>query len=200
MKPEKILYAMNDIDTAFLDEAREAVPRRSKRKFAALIAAVITLMALTVTAFAAEEIESWFQSFLSTKHVPQSWLDANEMGDYTEELLTEPVSGIPAHFFGYCPDGFDDEIDVTVVSVRLRPDSLVMFYHATDDRSTFNYYPAGLRAVMLDGTEIDLLPSAYGRISEDPDSLSWMECATEVFSVDEIDYILLADETKLTVP
>lgn len=65
MKPEKILYALNDIDTAFLTEAREAPARRHSRKFAVLIAAVITLMALTVTAFAAEEIAGWFRQYFS---------------------------------------------------------------------------------------------------------------------------------------
>ena len=200
MKPEKILYAMNDIDTAFLEEAREAVPHRRKRKFTALIAAVITLMALTVTAFAAEEIESWFKEFLSTKHVPQSWLDANEMGDYTVELLEEPVSGIPAHLFGYCPEGVDEEIEVTVVSVRLRPDSLIMMYQVADHRLSYDYFPGGIAAVMKDGTEVGLYPSAYGRVSDEPDALNWMECAANVPPIEEIDYLLLADGTKLTVP
>ena len=65
MKPEKILYAMNDIDAAFLNEAREeATPaRRHSRKLVALIAAVIALMAVTLTAFAAEEIAGWFRQY-----------------------------------------------------------------------------------------------------------------------------------------
>ena len=65
MKPEKILYALNDIDPAFLTEAREAPARRHSRKFAVLIAAVIALMALTVTAFAAEEIAGWFRQYFT---------------------------------------------------------------------------------------------------------------------------------------
>lgn len=195
MKPEKILYAMNDIDTAFLNEAREAAPCHRKRKFAALIAAVITLMALAVTAFAAEDIESWFKSFLGTKHVPQSWLDANEMDDYTVELLAEPIDGIPAYQF----EG-EGVIDLTVVSVRLRPGSLMLFYHATDLGSTFDFYPGGVRVVMLDGTETILALSGVGRVSEDSNSLSWAEYAAEVPPVEKIDYILLADGTKLTVP
>lgn len=69
MKPEKILYAMNDIDTAFLTEAREnTVPaRRHSRKLVALIAAVIALMALTLTAFAAEEIAGWFRQYFNKR-------------------------------------------------------------------------------------------------------------------------------------
>lgn len=195
MKPEKILYAMNDIDPAFLNEAQEAAPRRRKHKFTALIAAVITLMALTVTAFAAEDIASWFQEFLNTKFSAESWSDANKKEDYTAELLTEPVSGVPAYQF----EG-EGVIDLTVVSVRLRPGSLVMFYHATDFGSTFNYYPGGIKVVMQDGTETILALSGTGRVSENPDSTSWAEYAANVPPIEEIDYILLADGTKLTVP
>lgn len=72
MKPEKILYAMNDIDNEFLNEAREKAPvRRHSRKFVALIAAVIALMAITVTAFATEDIAGWFrQYFTKQSEVP----------------------------------------------------------------------------------------------------------------------------------
>lgn len=69
MKPEKILYAMNDIDSTFLREAREeAAPvRRHSRRFAVLIAAVVALMAITVTAFAAEEIAGWFRQYFTSQ-------------------------------------------------------------------------------------------------------------------------------------
>lgn len=66
MKPEKILYAMNDIDAVFLKEAREEPAPSAKpyrRKFVTLVAAVIALMALAATAFAAEEIAGWFQQY-----------------------------------------------------------------------------------------------------------------------------------------
>jgi len=65
MKPEKILYAMNDIDSEFLNEARAKAAPRHSRKFAALIAAVIALMAMTVTAFAADEIAGWFRQYFA---------------------------------------------------------------------------------------------------------------------------------------
>ena len=68
MKPEKILCAMNDIDDRFLEEAREeAAPRRKARRFPALIAAVLALTAVTVTAFAAEEIAGWFAGYFSAR-------------------------------------------------------------------------------------------------------------------------------------
>jgi len=75
MKPEKILYALNDIDGQFLREAREetAAPKKLPRRFTVLIAAVVALMALTVTAFAAEEITGWFRQYF---------------GQQTEESLT----------------------------------------------------------------------------------------------------------------
>lgn len=68
MKPEKILYAMNDIDGQFLREAREdgaSSARPHRRKFVTLIAAVIALMAVTATAFAAEEIAGWFTQYFA---------------------------------------------------------------------------------------------------------------------------------------
>ena len=67
MKPEKIITALNDIDGQFLMEAREnaAAPRRSKRRIVVLIAAIISLMAVTVTAFASEQISSWFRQYFS---------------------------------------------------------------------------------------------------------------------------------------
>ena len=67
MKPEKILYAMNGIDTEFLNEARAqaTASHRRSRRLAALIAAVIALMAVTLTAFAAEEIAGWFRQYFT---------------------------------------------------------------------------------------------------------------------------------------
>ena len=67
MKPEKILYAINDIDSEFLDEARvESAPKHHRsRRFAVLIAAVIALMAIAVTAFASEEVAGWFRRYFA---------------------------------------------------------------------------------------------------------------------------------------
>lgn len=70
MKPEKILYAMNNIDGQFLREAREdAAPsvKSHRRRFTVLIAAVIALMAVTLTAFAAEEIAGWFRQYFTNQ-------------------------------------------------------------------------------------------------------------------------------------
>ena len=67
MKPEKIITALNDIDGQFIREAHEpvAAPRKSARRFAVLIAAVIALMAIAVTAFASEQIAGWFKQYFA---------------------------------------------------------------------------------------------------------------------------------------
>lgn len=67
MKPEKIITALNDIDAQFIREAREtaAAPRKSTRRFTVLIAAVIALMAISITAFASEQISGWFRQYFS---------------------------------------------------------------------------------------------------------------------------------------
>ena len=68
MKPEKILYAMNDIDGEFLNEARAATaPHKSTRRFVVLAAAVVALMAITVTAFASEQISGWFRQYFGNQ-------------------------------------------------------------------------------------------------------------------------------------
>ena len=89
MKPEIILYAMNDIDTAFLNEARETAPRHHSRKFAALIAAVIALMALTVTAFAAEDIASWFKQYFSKQSEAPLTPGQIEFIEENEQIIAE---------------------------------------------------------------------------------------------------------------
>lgn len=65
MKSEKIITALGDIDGQFIREAREetAASHRTHRRFVLLIAAVIALMAMTVTAFASEHIMGWFQQY-----------------------------------------------------------------------------------------------------------------------------------------
>ena len=69
MKPEKIITALNDIDGQFIHEAHEtaSAPRKATRRFTVLIAAVIALMAIAVTAFASEEIVGWFKLYFQ-KH------------------------------------------------------------------------------------------------------------------------------------
>lgn len=68
MTPEQLLIALNDIDGKSIREAKvEQTPakRFSSRRFAALLAAVIALVAMTVTAFAAEDIAGWFREYFT---------------------------------------------------------------------------------------------------------------------------------------
>lgn len=68
MNSEKILHALNDIDDTFLREARQEHASGHRRpRIGILIAAVIALMALTATAFAAEEISGWFKQYFMQK-------------------------------------------------------------------------------------------------------------------------------------
>lgn len=91
MKPEKILYAMNDIDGQFLREAREetAPARRHSRRFAVLIAAVVALMAITVTAFAAEEIAGWFRQYFTSQSETPLTPGQIEFIEENEQVIAE---------------------------------------------------------------------------------------------------------------
>lgn len=85
MKPEKFLNALNDIDGRYIREAREetaAVRRTGRRRFAVLIAAVVALMAMAVTAFAAEDIAGWFRQYFAQKS--ENSLTQQQI-DYIEE-------------------------------------------------------------------------------------------------------------------
>lgn len=70
MTPEKLLDALNDIDEQFIREAREEpdVRRGSSRRLAVLIAAVIALLAISITAAASGEIANWFQYYFFSKN------------------------------------------------------------------------------------------------------------------------------------
>lgn len=84
MTSEKLLDALNDIDGKAIREARAAGKQLPRRRFAVLIAAVIALTAMTVTAFASEEIAGWFRQYfarqtgtdLSPKQI--EYIEANE--------------------------------------------------------------------------------------------------------------------------
>lgn len=92
MKPEKILYAMNDIDGQFLREAREETAPAVKpyrRRFTVLIAAVLALMALTVTAFAAEEIAGWFRQYFTNQSDAPLTPGQIEFIDENEQVIGE---------------------------------------------------------------------------------------------------------------
>lgn len=108
-------------------------------------------------------------------------------GDYREiELLTEPVTvGVST---GWKADGTDVVEDVTITSVKLRKYSLTIT-HDGPEGTDFSYINRQrMYAVMKDGSEIEILGT--GRIYQ----------AYGEIDFEQLDYIQLADGTKLTVP
>lgn len=87
MKPEKILYAMNDIDGAFLQEARAETFSRKHRHLFVLIAAIVSL--LIITACTAGELTGWLESFFDDR--AESGLSPNQIGYIAqhEQLISE---------------------------------------------------------------------------------------------------------------
>lgn len=84
MKPEKLLDALNDIDSDLIAGAH-APQTRSRPRFTLLIAAVLVTAALTATAFASETISGWFEQYFERQNdVPLSseqvqYIEANEL-------------------------------------------------------------------------------------------------------------------------
>lgn len=92
MKPEKILTAMNDIDGKIILEAHDALPRSkrpARRRIAVLVAAVVALMAMTVTAFAAEDIAGWFRNYFSNQSETDLTPGQIEFIEENEQVVTE---------------------------------------------------------------------------------------------------------------
>lgn len=67
MKPETVLEALTDIDSGFITDAHTPIPARkpARRRITVLIAAVVTLMALSMTALAADDIAGWFRQYFA---------------------------------------------------------------------------------------------------------------------------------------
>lgn len=80
MMNESILFALNDIDDEYLEEAHNTAPSHRSRRAVILVAALISL--LIITACAAEEITGWLGSFFSGR--AESGLSAGQIG-YIEE-------------------------------------------------------------------------------------------------------------------
>lgn len=68
MKPEKLLEALNDMDSDLIAQAHAAHPQPSRRKFPILLAAVIAIVALTLTAFASETFSGSFLAYFEKKN------------------------------------------------------------------------------------------------------------------------------------
>lgn len=109
-----------------------------------------------------------------------------ENGDYREkEILSQPITAKVCT--GWYPDGTDAVEEVRITSFVLRKFSAYIGHdgESTDDFSFLN--GEMLRVVMKDGAEIQLV--GMGSVYQ----------ATEAIDLDQVDYVLLADGTKLTV-
>ncbi|MBQ8835089.1 MAG: DUF4179 domain-containing protein [Oscillospiraceae bacterium] len=73
MTPEKLLEAMTDLEDYDIMTAKKQTPRRraGTRKFVVLVAAVVAMMAMTVTAFAAVSGAAWFKDFFRQETAEQ---------------------------------------------------------------------------------------------------------------------------------
>lgn len=117
MKPEEIIHAMNEIDGAFLREAREeetGKPRQSRR-FAVLIAAVVALLA--VTACAAGEVGGWLEAFFT--HRSGTNLTSPQL-QYIEKY-GQPVNDSQTH----------DNYNVTLKAYIGTEDTVYAVFHIT---------------------------------------------------------------------
>lgn len=91
MTPEKILDALNDLDGQIIREARAEKTHRSMggRRVTVLIAAVVALMAMTVTAFASEAVAGWFRQFFAGKVQAELTPGQIEFIEENEQIIAE---------------------------------------------------------------------------------------------------------------
>lgn len=92
MKSERLLDALNDLDDCFIKEAREEKNVHVQircRRMTALLAAIIALIALSVTAFASESISGWFRNFFEER--TDSGLTQEQIGfiEENEQVIEE---------------------------------------------------------------------------------------------------------------
>lgn len=134
MTPEKLLTALNDIDSGVIREARAPrshTERKSSRRFAVILAAVIALIAMTATAFAAEEIAGWFRNYFAQRTeytLTQGQIDyiaeneqilaeVQEQNGYAVELKSSMTSGETT----YITLGVTAPADVALEEMDLQP-------------------------------------------------------------------------------
>ena len=92
MKPEKILDALNDLDGSILREARAEHNHKKHmtgRRVAILIAAVVALMAVSITAFASEAVAGWFRQYFGQKAEETLTPGQVEFIEENEQIIAE---------------------------------------------------------------------------------------------------------------
>lgn len=88
MKPEKLLDALNDIDSDLIAGAH-APQTRSRPRFTLLIAAILATAALTATAFASETISGWFKSYFEERTHASLTAEQVQFIEEHEQVLAE---------------------------------------------------------------------------------------------------------------
>ncbi len=92
MTPDKILDALNDLDGSLIREAKaqtQSARKRPGRRFGVLLAAVIALMAVTITAFASEAVYGWFRQYFGAKTEADLTPGQVEYIEQNEQVIAE---------------------------------------------------------------------------------------------------------------
>ena len=143
MKPEKLLDALNDIDSDLIAQAQAPQSQRARPRFTLLVAAVLAIAALTATAFASDHISGWFaQYFQKHNDAPLT----SEQVQYIEE--NELVFGETQ-----TQDGYDLELksvlaDSTTVYITLGltgPDALPFDEDTRLAFDSFDFYDQNMK-------------------------------------------------------
>ena len=113
------------------------------------------------------------------------------------ELLTSPVNTMASVWrkYGDSIEDYDHFLEeVTVTSFVLRPLSATIRYEDCDGGPSFDYEDKGVYAVMKDGSQIELRDYGSGGVG-----FALLEAESPIV-LSEVDYILMADATKLPMP
>lgn len=107
-------------------------------------------------------------------------------GDYRElELLSQPVSAKASTCWRMDGTDVTDVLETfRVTSVKVRRMSIKLTSDAGENADFFLFYGASSYAVMKDGSRVEIMNSEF----------------VEPIDLEELDYILLADGTKLPAP
>lgn len=95
MTPDKILDALNDLDGSLIREAKaqtQSARKRPGRRFGVLLAAVIALMAVTITAFASEAVAGWFRQYFTNQSDAPLTSDQIDFIEEYEQIIAETQS------------------------------------------------------------------------------------------------------------
>ena len=109
-----------------------------------------------------------------------------QSGDYRElELLSQPVSAKASTCWRMDGTDVTDVLETfRVTSVKVRSMSIQLTSNAGENADFFHFYGASSYAVMRDGSRVEILNSEF----------------VEPIDLEKLDYILLADGTKLPAP